>query len=80
MMHFLQLETSWHCAVLWVVVPSAPPKDCSSSMNIIKLLQFFISIHPKFNQARVLSVSPAFFVILQNNQTYHFTNEIRDIG
>ena len=32
------------------------------------------------NRSGVLSVSPAFFVILQNNQTYHFTNEIRNIG
>ena len=61
MMHFLQLETSWHCAALWVVVPSAPPECCSNSMYIIKLLQFFISIHPELNQARVLFVSPAFF-------------------
>ena len=64
MMHFLQLEVSWHCLTLWVVVPSAPPIGCSNSMYIIKLLQFFIFIHPELNQARVLSVSPAFFVIL----------------
>ena len=49
MMHFLQLETSWHCAALWVVVPSAPPIGCSNSMYIIKLLQFFIFIHPKIH-------------------------------
>ena len=42
-----------------VRAPYAPPKDCSNSMNVIKLLHF--SIHPKLNQTRVLSVSPAFF-------------------
>ena len=36
MMHFLQLETSWHCAALWVVVPSAPLK-----IPEVKLLRGF---------------------------------------
>ena len=40
MMHFLQLETSWHCAALWVVVPSAPPNNLANERKSLKSNHF----------------------------------------